>query len=99
MSTKALREALEWLENYLEHNPDAQEARRKALAELDAIETAAVDLTRLNLDDYVYEVRDTERVRTTTPPGKSTWEHPDVAAWGNAAQTLAAIARQKEESK
>lgn len=46
MSTKKIREALEWLENYLEHNPEAKGVRRRALAEVEAIEKAARTLVQ-----------------------------------------------------
>jgi len=35
---KATSEALDWLENYLGHEPEAQEARRAARAEVEATE-------------------------------------------------------------
>jgi hypothetical protein len=44
MSTKAIREALDWLENYLGHEPEAQEARRAARDELLALEKACQTL-------------------------------------------------------
>lgn len=51
MSTKALDEALDWLENYLDHNPEAQEARRKARKELEAIRKAAKVLSVVDTGD------------------------------------------------
>ena len=94
MSTKAIREALEWLENYLGHEPEAQEARRAARAEVEAIERAAKDLTRMSLEDGVYGIRDSLEVLSTTPDGQSTWDHPDVKAWGDASELLRRIAEQ-----
>ena len=95
MSTKAIREALDWLENYLGNEPEAQEARRAARAEVEAIERAAKDLTRLYVGDGVYRVRDMEHVIRGTPIGSSTWEHPDVKAWSDASVLLANIAKQE----
>lgn len=94
MSTKAIREALDWLENYLGHEPEAQEVRRAARAEVEAIEKAAKDLTRMSLGDGVYRVRDSQEVLSTTPDGQSTWDHPDVKAWSDASVLLQAIAEQ-----
>lgn len=41
MSTKRLEECLRWVENYLGSEPEAQEARRAARSELEAIRKAA----------------------------------------------------------
>lgn len=41
MSTRAIREVLDWVENYLGNEPEAQEARRAARVEVKAIEKAA----------------------------------------------------------
>ena len=68
----------------------------EALGELKAFERAAQDLTRLHLGDGVYEVRSRHKVMTETPDGSSTWEHPDVKAWSDAAVLLAAIAKEAQ---
>ena len=44
---KATSEALDWLENYLGHEPEAQEARRAARAEVEATERRLAALTAL----------------------------------------------------
>lgn len=86
MGTEKIREALLWLENYVEHEPEAQEARRAALREVDAFEQAAVDLHGLHVGDFVYSIRDREGLG---------WEGPNVKTWSDASSLMAAIARQK----
>lgn len=80
---KARREADEW-----------QDGTAAAFAELAAIRTMAKDLTRLNVGDGVYEVRERHHVISATPHDQSTWNHPDVKAWSDAAQLLEAIAKE-----
>lgn len=82
--TKAIREAL--LTLGLSHDVSA------AWAEVKAIEEAAQTLNRLHLGDFTTSIRDSEEVRDTTPDGASTWDHPDVKAWSDAAGTMRAVA-------
>lgn len=49
MSTKAITEALDWLENYLGSNDEAQDARRRARAEVEAIEKAMTVLNNCQI--------------------------------------------------
>lgn len=65
-----------------------------AWAEVEAIERAAKDLTRLHLGDRVYDVRDTAKVRDETPTDGTTWNHPDVKAWSVASVLLESIAEE-----
>lgn len=58
MSTKAIREALDWLENYLGNEPEAQEARRAARAEVEAIERAAKSISDNSDAAWTREGRD-----------------------------------------
>jgi len=88
MSTKALREVLETYEALL--NTNDTKAGKAARAELEAIEKAAKDLTRLHLGDGVYDVRRMEHV--VSAPGDP-WEHPDVKAWGEAATLMETISK------
>lgn len=82
--TKAIREAL--LTLGLSHDVSA------AWAEVKAIEEAAQTLNRLHLGDFTTSIRDSEEVRDTTPDDASTWDHPDVKAWSDAAGTMRAVA-------
>lgn len=93
MSTKAIREVLERSKRMWRDSDSVREIQA-ALAEVEAIERAAKDLTRMSLGDGVYRVRDSHEVLSTTPNGTSTWEHPDVVAWGKASNLLAFIAEQ-----
>ncbi len=93
MSTKAIREALERL---VKLDEGCAPGTLAALLEVQKIETAAKDMTRLNAGDFIYNIRDRERVMNETPDGQSTWDHPDVTAWGDAASLLAGIAKQQE---
>lgn len=97
MSTKAIRASIALFTDLAKSHrlgvsAEQGEAIRAALAEVEAIEKAAADLTRLNLGDGVYDVREMEHVLQS--PGES-WEHPDVKAWGDAAMLLESIASQK----
>lgn len=96
MSTKALHDALALLEIYMEEPPSGMSVENAVLlnaarTEVEAIERAAQDLTRLYVGDYVYRVRDMEHV--IAAPGNS-WDHPDVKAWGDASELLATIAKE-----
>lgn len=63
-------------------------------AEIAALEKAAKDLTRLHLCDGADDVAHREHViQAMTDDPASQWNHPDVVAWGEAAQLLAAIAK------
>ena len=104
MSTKALR----WLlSDYVSvcaarngefgtREPDESEraAYQAALAEVEAIEKAAKDMTRLGGGDFTYNIRDTEDVMAWAhKTGRSSWEAPDVKAWSDASMLLATIAK------
>lgn len=100
MSLKALKEAVSELESVLDH-PNATESVRetwgKAKAEIAALEKAAKDLTRLHLSDGADDVAHREHViAAMTDDPASQWNHPDVVAWGEAAQLLATIAKEAE---
>jgi len=89
VSTRHLRELISRVE------ATTLRAETKARAELDAIEEAAQTLTRLNVGDGVYSVRDREEVMEWSLTNvRSTWEHPDVKAWSDVAVLLAAIAKE-----
>lgn len=91
MGTKAIREALDELAEWRkDHGHDAG-ITAEALAEVEAIEKAAKDMTRLHAGDFVYSVREYSHVMSS--PGES-WEHPDVKAWSDAAVLLSAIAKE-----
>lgn len=99
MSTKAIREAMRYLDILMEEPPQGASPQEKeiygaALSEVEAIERAAKDLTRMSLGDGVYRIRDSQEVLSTTPDGQSTWDHPDVKAWGDASEVLRSIAEQ-----
>lgn len=58
MSTEKIREVLDWVDNYLGNYPAAQDARRAALAELEALErqdtatwNAAIEAAAEDADD------------------------------------------------
>lgn len=91
MSTKAIREALEWLHNSRSYAEEKQKAHDAAMAEVEAIEKAAKDMTRLYAGDFVYNIREYEHVLNA--PGDS-WHHPDVKAWSDAAVLLSTIAKE-----
>jgi hypothetical protein len=93
MSLKAIKEAVALLGDGGQFPTELHEAATKEIA---ALEKAAADLTRLHLGDGVYHVRNSDRVLTDTPKGGNTWDHPDVKAWGDAAQLLATIAKEAE---
>lgn len=93
MSSRALVEALDYLEN----NPTADEVpavARRARAELATIREAAKTLDRLHVGDYTGDIRDREHVLKETPDGESTWKHPDVKAWSDASVLLGALAKE-----
>lgn len=90
MSTKMIREALDLLAEDPAENYGTLLAAR---AELESICTAAKDLTRLHLGDGCDSVRQRAHVLQETPDGESTWNHPDVKAWSDAAQLLESIAK------
>jgi hypothetical protein len=95
MSTKALEEALDYLEN----NPtadEAQDARRRARAELEVIRKAALDLSRLSIGDYTYDVRDRRDMARDIPGDNSGWFHPDVKAWSDASTVINEIAKESK---
>lgn len=94
MSTKAIEEALDWVENYLGNEPEAQDVRRRARVELAAIRKAAKTLDRLNVGDFTYSIKNRGRVQSETPDGASTWEHPDVKAWSDASVLMGEIAKE-----
>lgn len=99
MSTKAIREALDAFyalaeSDYRGASPRDLAAIAAARAEVEAIEKAAKDLTRMSLGDGVYRIRDSHEVLSTTPDGQSTWDHPDVKAWSDASVLLQSIAEQ-----
>ena len=75
--------------------PDESEraAYQAALAEVEAIERAAKDMTRLGVIDFTYTIRESEKVLHETPEDSSTWHHPDVHAWRDASMLLATIAK------
>ena len=90
MSLKAIKKAVAQLH---ETNP----YRRKAMAEIAALEKAAKDLTRLHLGDGADHVAHREHViQAMTDDPESQWNHPDVVAWGEAAVLLATIAKEAE---
>lgn len=92
MSTKKLEECLQWVENYLGNEPDAQEARREARAELANIRRAAKTLDRLHVGDFTYNIRD--RAAGDASFTGNTWEHPDTKAWSDASVLMGAIAKE-----
>jgi hypothetical protein len=92
MSTKAIREMLSQYEDMI--GTSTSEIGTGALAELEAIEKAAADLTRLAIADKAYDIR--ERCdMSSQPPGLSSWHHPDVTAWAKASEVLGTIAAQR----
>lgn len=92
MSTKAIREVLEHFaaEASFPESPRARLAAA-ARAEVEAIEKAARDMTRLHAGDFVYNIREYEHVLNA--PGDS-WHHPDVKAWSDASVLLCTIAKE-----
>jgi hypothetical protein len=75
----------------LEHVP-VGDGRRKALAEVEAIEKAAKTLEAEGIGDFVYEVRD--RAAGDASFTGNTWEHPRAVAYGEAAQVITNIAKE-----
>ena len=96
--TKALREGAEMLKAQLATHPHSEcpvyGLYLRMMREIEAIERAAKDLTRLHLGDGVYDVRDSAKVMAETPDGGNTWNHPDVKAWSDAATLLESIAKE-----
>jgi len=88
MSTKAIREVIE--QALLRGRLHAVEALR----EVEAIEKAAKDMTRLGGGDFTYNIRGRESVmRWADERGRNSWEAPDVKAWSDASMLLATIAK------
>lgn len=94
MSTKKIREALERLTTVAPSSDGSGALYGAAMAEVEAIEKAARDLSRLHIGDYTYNVRDSAHVLESTPDGQSTWEHPDVKAWSDASVIIDTIAKE-----
>lgn len=95
MGTKAIREALDELAEWRkDHGHDAG-ITAEALAEVEAIEQAAKDLTRLDVGDFVYAIRDRgTTLRWAEREGRNSWECPDVKAWSDASVLLSTIAKE-----
>ncbi len=96
MTTKAIRAILEHVQQAMPGTWAESEAG-VALAELAAIEQAAKDLTRLNLGDSTYDVRDSPHVMEwASHEERTTWDHPDVKVWSDASVLLATIAKEEK---
>lgn len=93
MSTKAIREALNELEEWRKDNGHDKGIAVDALAEVEAIERAAKAMTELHAGDFIYNIRD-RFVGDHEYMGDS-WEHPAVKAWSDAGVLLADIAKQE----
>jgi len=97
MSLKAIKEVVADYESVLDHPNAPAELRERweaAKQELAALETAATDLTRLHLIDGAEDVAHRGHViQAMSDDPASQWNHPDVVAWGEAAQLLAEIAK------
>lgn len=89
MSTKKLEEVL----TRIAENPAAaaDPLVQGAFSELAAIRKAATDLSRLNVGDHVYNVRD----RAPVIAGQDRWNHPDVKAWSDASALMDVIAKEQ----
>jgi hypothetical protein len=98
MSLKAIKEAVCDLKRRADALGDDAAWNLALLAEqqIAALEKAATDADRLGMGDFIYNVRDTEKVRLETPKDGNTWDHPDVKAWSDAAQLLITIAKESE---
>lgn len=94
MSTKRIHDALDWVRQQAIASPLLQPLVEAAAEELKAIEKVARDLTRLNLGDYTYDVRDQRDSKRDPPGDESGWDHPDVKAWSNASGLLDRIAKE-----
>lgn len=87
MSTKALRAVLRYMRK--KHGPGVEAAE----AELEAIERAAKDPTRLHVADFTDDIAHRDNVVSAMTTPESQWDHPDVTAWGDAAVLLESIAK------
>jgi hypothetical protein len=100
VSTWAIREVIEHIQQLSETGGPNADAlgimARAAHRELEAIEKAAADLTRLHVEDFIYSIRGREKTMRETPDGQNTWDHPDVRAWGGASMVLASIAKSSQ---
>lgn len=94
MSTQATSQALQLLRSTSEVSSIAYDLATLALAEMEALTTAAADLRRLGVGDFIYKVREARDHKRDGEDG-SGWHHPDVEAWGNAADLLRVIAAQR----
>lgn len=57
------------------------------------LKSAILDLDEESVGDFVYTIR--ERVdMSELPKGASSWDHPRVVAWGDAAAVLAKYAKE-----
>ena len=97
MSLKAIREVLRSYEKRVAPKSYGAALLGEAREELEGVERAAKTLTRLYLGDMADTVAHREHViQAMTDDPASQWNHPDVVAWSDAAQLLAAIAKEAE---
>jgi hypothetical protein len=95
MSLKAIKEALAVVAAIKARGGPMAEIHANGSAEIAALEKAAKDLTRLHLSDGADDVAHRAHViAAMTGDPASQWNHPDVVAWGEAAQLLATIAKE-----
>lgn len=66
---------------------------------VDEMRKALATFSRLNVGDFIYSIRESERVLMTTPEGVSTWEHEDVKAWSDAAVVADRVAKEQTKER
>lgn len=83
---------MDYLETITASGYFGAEALAEFKAEVEAIERAAKDLSRLSVGDFTYSIRD--RAAGDGSFSGNTWEHPDVKAWSDASVLVDAIAKE-----